>query len=231
MTIEGIIKRIIAEHNKHRHHRTADEHKEHFILVIEAKHKHQHPKYWQEKLEELQENNPKVKEILAKINHHQHHLGDYYLKFGMKIDLNKTSPEAENLRKVMDLIMEGLKSDTDDDKPKIIAVDESKPLNQEISEPENELLQYKGVSNKKRKLRQLYDQDLLEENIIKGIAVSILAETDGNAKIAADVLTTAGLKIIKSMNKEELKELSGALKSAASLPELNYTTQYGEPSR
>lgn len=205
MSIENVIRHIIDHHNQNGndfHHR-----------------------YWHEKLEHI--NSDSCHQIVRQMDHNQHHIGDFYRQSGMKVDLNRESNEATAILKVMNFIIGGLtKEDGKEDRS--VEIDEKLFFEQQtndyeiVDEFESELLQYQQIyrtdGSKSRKLAQM---DLLEEVDIKAIAVSILAETNGSVKMAKDILTVAGMKIIKQMNVGELKHLRGDLQSISTQTDAN----------
>ena len=200
MTVENVIQRIIDRHNQ----------------VDNAG----HHRFWYEKLG--QEHSEKAKDLIDQLDHNQHHIGDYYRENGLRIHLEKESLEANNLLKVMKFIFAGL---TDDESSPNKTVDVGKEmfLGQEIKDDfGSELAQYKSAySNYKQKPRSVIGVDILEEAEVKAIAVSILAETNGSVRMARDILTFAGLEIIKGMNVPELKNLTATLKSLSTQTDLN----------
>ena len=65
--------------------------------------------------------------------------------------------------------------------------------------------------NKSLNPRSILAPDLLEETYIKAIAVSILAETNGNSKLAESVLLNGGLQAMKQLDIKDLRSLLGDL--------------------
>ncbi len=196
MSIENVIKHIID------HHYQKDG---------------EHHDYWHQKLEGL--DSDVVHKIITQMDHNQHHIGDVYRHHGMKVDLNRESGEATAILKVMNFIIGGLTKD-EGREDKAIEIDEELFFTTDIpdscivDEFESELLQYKqiyGTDNKQS--RKLETMELPEEVDIKAIAVSILAETNGSVKMAQDILSVAGLKIIKNMKVAELRHLRADLQS------------------
>ncbi len=197
MAIENVIKHIIDHHNQ----RGNDT----------------HHRYWHTKLETV--DSDAARQIIDQLDHSQHHIGDAYRQNGMRIDLNRETPEANNILKVINFILVGL-ANNEGKEDKAIEVDEELFLSEDISalnvvdDYESELLQYKQIyGHNGKKSRTLTEMELPEEIDIKAIAVSILAETNGSVKMAREILTVAGLKIIKQMNIGELQHLRGDLQS------------------
>ena len=93
MSIENVIKHNIDHHNQ-----------------IENQ---EHRRYWHQKLNDVK-NDSGVAEIISKLDkvfdprNNNHHIGDYYRRSGMKIDLHTKSSESTNLLKVINIIVEGL---------------------------------------------------------------------------------------------------------------------------
>ncbi|MES2678045.1 MAG: hypothetical protein V4612_07040 [Pseudomonadota bacterium] len=200
MTVENVIRRIIDHHNQ---------------IDNEG-----HHRFWHEKLEH--EHSKRAEELIDQLDHTQHHIGDYYRENGLRIHLEKESPEATNLLKVMKFIFAGLNQD-EGAPNKTVAVDRELFLGQEIvDEFDSELAQYQQIyGSYKQKARSMTSIDLFEEEEVKAIAVSILAETNGSVKMAQDILSFAGLKIIKSMNIPALKNLTATLKSLSTQTDLS----------
>jgi len=199
LTVENVIQRIIDHHNQvdnDNHHR-----------------------FWHEKLEH--EDGGKAQELVDQLDHTQHRIGDYYRENGLRIHLEKESPEAFNLLKVMKFIFVGLSEDGSPNK----TVDVGKEifLGQEIKDEfGSELAQYKSVyGNYKQKSRSVTGVNTFEEEQVRAIAVSILAETNGSVRMAQDILSFAGLKIIKGMNVPALKNLTATLKSLSTQTDLS----------
>ncbi len=200
MTVENVIRRIIDHHNQvdnDNHHR-----------------------FWHEKLEH--EDGEKAQELVDQLDHTQHRIGDYYRQNGLRIHLEKESPEASNLLKVMKFIVAGLTKD-EESPNKTVDVDKEMFLGQEIKDEfGSELAQYKSVyGNYKQKSRSVTGVNIFEEEEIRAIAVSILAETNGSVRMAQDILSFAGLKIIKGMNVPALKNLTATLKSLSTQTDLS----------
>ncbi len=191
MPIEGVIRRIIDHHNQ---------------FPGDSNHK-----YWHTKLEHIE--GEKAKNIINQLDHSNHHIGDFYLHNGMRINLEKESPQALELLKVMNFIAVSLIGDGGAEN--MIKVGKKLFLKQESKKDfEDELLQYKQIyRDVKKNRRSLIEIDLPEEVVIKTIAVSILAETNGNAKMATDLISSGGIETIKKMNVTELQHLIGELKS------------------
>jgi hypothetical protein len=205
VSIENVIRHIIEHHNQNGndfHHR-----------------------YWHEKLEHADSDS--CRQIVRQMDHSQHHIGDFYRTNGMRIDLNRESNEATAILKVINFIIGGLTKD-EGKEDRSVEIDEKLFFEQQaadyeiVDEFESELLQYQQIyctdGSKSRKLAQM---DLLEEVDIKAIAVSILAETNGSVKMAKDILTVAGMKIIKRMNVCELKHLRSDLQSISTQTDAN----------
>ena len=184
-----------------------------------------HHRYWHEKLEGL--DGDVVHQIIKQMDHNQHHIGDCYRQSGMKVDLNRKSDEATAILKVINFIVGGLtkeegKEERSVEIDKQLFFTQQTPDSDIVDEFELELLQYSqiyGVNGKKS--RSLTQTDLPEEVDIKAIAVSILAETNGSVKMAKDVLSAAGMKIIKKMNVGDLQHLRADLKSISTQTEVN----------
>jgi hypothetical protein len=214
MSIENVIKHIIAHHNQ-----VGDDN---------------HHRYWHEKLEDC--DGDRVHQIVKQMDHSQHHIGDCYRQTGMRVDLNRESHEATAILKVMNFIMGGLTKDEEKDWGKddrTVEMDEKLFFEQQtpdceiVDEFESELLQYKQIYNTSgKKSRHLETMELLEEVNIKAIAVSILAETNGSVKMAKDILSMAGMKIIKQMNIGELKHLRGDLQSISTQTDPDVRTRH-----
>ncbi|MCE3255393.1 MAG: hypothetical protein K0R25_887 [Rickettsiaceae bacterium] len=182
-----------------------------------------HHHYWHQKLENL--DGEEAKKIIDDLDHSNHHVGDYYRRNGMRISLDKNSEESTNLLRVMYCIVHGLRTD-EGGKDKQVLPDEIFPTNPEQTDRkqvhDNLLLKYKQIyGDRKQESRSLASADLPEEIVVKAIAVSILSETNGSVKMAQDILSTAGLKILKSMDAKELRYLIGDLKAISTLTDDN----------
>jgi hypothetical protein len=96
--------------------------------------------FWTKKLE--QENNPKIPKILSAIKKERHHLQDYYLKYGMTINLEKESKEATNLKQIINFIYNNLNSPSSEDgrESKMVSISKANFSNQ--AEEKNQLLQF-----------------------------------------------------------------------------------------
>ncbi len=205
MTIENVVRHIINHHNQ-----VGDD---------------VHHRYWHQKLEE--EKVDVARQIIKKLDHSQHHIGDCYRQSGMRVDLNRKSHEATAILKVMNFIVGGLtKGDGREDKS--VEVDEKMFFETQtpdcdiVDDYESELFQYNQIYNVNAKqTRTLTQADLPEEFDIKAIAVSILAETNGSVKMAKEILSVAGLKVIKRMNIADLQHLRADLKSISTQTEAN----------
>ncbi len=201
MSVKNVIRHIIDHHNQ-----AGDD---------------SHHQYWHQKLETIDSNAARqiIKQLDHGQHHERHHIGDCYRKNGMKIDLNRKSDEATNILKVMNFIVGGLtKDDGREDRAVDINtklfLDQQAPEGGIVDEYGSELLQYQQIyGTKGKKSRGFSEMELLEEVNIRAIAVSILAETNGSAKIAQDILSAAGLKIIKKMDIGELQHLRSDLQS------------------
>jgi len=197
VSIENVIKHIIAHHNQ-----VGDD---------------AHHRYWHEKLESCDGDG--VRQIVEQMDHNQHHVGDCYRQTGMRVDLNRASHEATAILKVMNFIVGGL-TKNEGKEERTVEMDEKLFFEQQtpdceiVDEFESELAQYKQIYNTGgKKSRHLETMELLEEVDIRAIAVSILSETNGSVKMAKDILSVAGLKMIKRMNIGELRHLRGDLQS------------------
>jgi hypothetical protein len=196
VSIDNVIKHIIAHHNQ-----VGDD---------------AHHRYWHQKLEGL--DGKVAHQIVKQMDHNQHHIGDCYRQTGMRVDLNIESHKATAILKVMNFIVGGLTKE-DGKEERTVEMDEKLFFEQQtadcdiVDEYETELLQYKQIYGAATKGRKLDEMELPEEIDIKAIAVSILAETNGSVKMARDILTVAGMKIIKKMNVGELQHLRGDLQS------------------
>ncbi len=197
MAIENVIRHIIDHHNQ----RGNDS----------------HHRYWHRKLETV--DSDAARQIIDQLDHNQHHIGDAYRQGGMRVDLNRETREANNLLKVINFILVGLVN-SDGKEDKSVEVDQElffakgTPQCDIVDDYESELLQYKQIyGHNGKQSRTLAEVELPEEIDIKAIAVSILAETNGSVKMAKEILTVAGLKVIKTMNVGELQHLKGDLQS------------------
>ena len=184
MSIDNIIKHIIDHHNQ----------------VENAERK----RYWHQKLvatdsQEAREIASTLEKVLDPKNAN-HHIGDFYRKSGMKIALDRNSSESTNLLKVINTIVQGLKnSDTEGN---LTARGKDLIILSHGDDNQAELLQYKQIyGDQKERDRSLAEMDLPEEFEVKAMAVSILAETNGDVKLAKDILSVSGLKIIKKLTK------------------------------
>ncbi len=167
--------------------------------------------------------------LLAELNSSgSHHIGDLYRKTGMKINLNDLNhEEAIKIKsiiqfikdKIGNLILLKIKSEHD----KLLASGDSgnKELslgqNQKqgnLSQQQHQKIIFFGVEfNKSLNPRSMVAPDLLEETYIKAMAVSILAETNGNSKLAESVLLNGGLQAMKQLDIKDLRSLLGDLQA------------------
>ena len=165
--------------------------------------------------------------LLAELNSSgAHHIGDLYSKTGMKINLNDLNhEEAIKIKSVIqfikgkigNLILLKIKAEHD----KLLASGDSgnKELslgqNQKqgnLSQQQHQKIIFFGMEfNKSLNPRSILAPDLLEETYIKAIAVSILAETNGNSKLAESVLLNGGLQAMKQLDIKDLRSLLGDL--------------------
>ena len=165
--------------------------------------------------------------LLAELNSSgAHHIGDLYRKTGMKINLNDLNhEEAIKIKSVIqfikgkigNLILLKIKAEHD----KLLASGDSgnKELslgqNQKqgnLSQQQHQKIIFFGMEfNKSLNPRSILAPDLLEETYIKAIAVSILAETNGNSKLAESVLLNGGLQAMKQLDIKDLRSLLGDL--------------------
>lgn len=138
------------------------------------------------------------------------HVGDFYRKSGMKIDLkNESDPAVKSLKTVMDYISKNW--DSSDSSSDGSSGNEEKAKSFEKDGLGIEF----GDEDWSSKSRNLNSIDLPEEMMIKAIAVSILSETDGDCDLAKNVLDSGGLKMIKSMSLKGLQKLIENLKSVS----------------
>ena len=147
----------------------------------------------------------------GRIQNSDHHIGDFYRKNGLSLDLETPeSVAAQDLSKLVNYIcLEILKDAYKDDDSKIERIKDDQNLGK------SPLMIYKQFYGDNVKQRSLASMDLLDEANIKAIAVSILAETNGNSQIAYEILTTSGLEIIKSMSKRELDFVKADLQTTS----------------
>ena len=170
-------------------------------------------------------------ELLKELNSsNAHHIGDLYRKNGMKINLGDlNSEEARRIKSIIQFIkgrignaiLLKIKAEND----KLLVNSNGEAGNKERALGQNEAqgnlsqVQHQKIIffgrefNKSLNPRSITEPDLLEENYIKAIAVSILAETNGNSKMAESVLTNGGLQAIKQLDIKDLRNLLGELQS------------------
>lgn len=136
------------------------------------------------------------------------HLGNFYLNSGMKINIdNQSDPAAVSLKSLMDYIKKNWDSSGDNN-------DNGSSDNQEKNKTNLEdQSQDQSTDSDHTKPRSIDSVDLPEETTIKAMAVSILAETDGNCDLAKEVLNIGGLKMMKSMSPRGLDKLIKDLES------------------
>ena len=191
MSIENVLKHIIDHHNQ-------VEGQGHNVSMIRKDSGEGHHHYWHQKLEEVDSKASLA--MVERVEHNLHHIGDLYRQGGMKINLKKKSTEAENLIKVMNFIIHGM---TQGDMA------------------EGSILESYLEDGEHHKVRSLDEVDSLAEYEIKAIAVSILAETNGNVGMAKDILTISGFSILKKMNANELQHLKSDLQSISACEDDN----------
>jgi hypothetical protein len=222
MPIKNIIKNIINHHNK------VEEEQHHYWLHKLEKfggfksipsHALASPAHENQGFSRCQspseDGNRHVTQIINSLNHLDHHIGDFYRKFGMGINLGDSSKKAADLLQVMGFITNGLVNEENVDIRPIVDEEDVDDLEKMPNlTHKNALDKYRQLYGRKnRKQRLLFAMDLPEEIEIKAIAISILAETNGNVQMAHDILSVAGLKIIKSMSHTELRHLKADLQA------------------
>ncbi|MDA0902181.1 MAG: hypothetical protein O3B09_02065 [Proteobacteria bacterium] len=170
------------------------------------------------------------------------HIGEYYRQHGMKIDPQAPNdPKAIALKEIMDDIKRNIKADDHFKELAEEEIEHSQKLNEESDDETYEAEKIRSLGNGKKKKRMfilgkwlelsdhsrsLHSVDLLEEYCIKAVAVSILAETNGNSKIARKILNEAGgMKIIKSLDVESLRELLTDLQDILADPAIEKTIE------
>ncbi len=140
-----------------------------------------------------------------------HAVSRFYRSQGMHILPN--SEQYEALKEVMDYIKEDFRSS---ENIHHICEDQQNELEKEnmVRKHTNEDEIGKDVilfCGKKYKLRDEYraeyEMDTIEEFYIKALAVSIMAESDGNSKVAKDILDKGGMAIVKNLDQESVVEL------------------------
>lgn len=171
------------------------------------------PSYWRKAVNEIQQ-----KEIFS-IAPEDYYFSDEFFESkgrffraqGMTIHANHD--QYESLKEVMDY----LKNDPDSSKHiheiceehKLELLDKRAALNADLDEETGkDLILFHGHKYQLREhFREEYAVDTIEEFYIKALAVSILAETDGNSKIARDILEGGGMLIIKNLQPESVVSL------------------------
>lgn len=162
--------------------------------------------YWREKLVHDGEIGKKFNDLDHSENSH---VGDFYRKSGMKIDLrNESDPVVESLKTVMAYIVNNWDSNGSGSDGSSGNKERAKSF--EKDGLEIGIIDDEDLSTKSRDAESI---DLPEETVIKAIAVSILSETDGDCNLAKNVLDSGGLKMIKSMSPKGLQKLIENLKS------------------
>ena len=157
-----------------------------------------------------------------------HHIGNLYRKSGIKINLGDShSEEAKKIKSMMQFIKSNLgdsillkiKAENDKLTGEGDSTNQGLALGQNqkqgnLSQEQHQKIMFFGMEfNKSLNPRSMTDPDLLEETYIKSIAVSILAETNGNSKVAESVLSNGGLMAIKQLDVKDLRNLLSDLQS------------------
>jgi hypothetical protein len=217
--LEKITKHVIDNHAGKRSALSTSENsvKNHksCIADILKNHDEHNIKLWRDELMKLVKENPEIMELITQIDGLEHHIGDHYLKQGMKI--KRYNEEMKNIISIMNFI-KSLSEDHENEKTKTAILGK----NQEETSGKGKgssLLEHKGVYNagENAQIRSLEEALLPEESAVRAIAVSILAETNGNSEIAKEILSISGLKMLKSMDPKALVHLQEDLQAISSM--------------
>jgi hypothetical protein len=168
------------------------------------------PFYWRVSINQLQH-----KEVFKidreEYSKESHNVGRLYRSQGMSILPN--SQQYAALQEVMDYIKSDMTSSenihnicedqqTELEKDKVVHPDDHE------QESGKDIILFCGRKFKLReKYRSEYAMDTIEEFYIKAVAVSIMAESDGNSQVAKEILDNGGMAIVKNLNQESVMEL------------------------
>lgn len=163
-------------------------------------------------------------------------VGDFYRKNGMRIDLaDKENDQAQKIDSIMEYIKQGVGDDfkkvameqyedivggedrdgnggqdKELEKGQVATVQvlgEGGEVKERLYDKEKEVEFFGQIYSKAVKSRSIVSMDSLEETYIKAVAVSILAETDGDDSIAREILQNGGMSVVKSLDRNGLRDL------------------------
>jgi hypothetical protein len=149
--------------------------------------------------------------------------GRFYLYHGMRIDLGKETPESLPIIELMRIIRENHDKNDIFDKMADIKIKEDKvkknqktgliSMIKDISSSDsdggsaNQELEMELQPEKQEDVRSNTEHLRLEELYIQSVAVSLLAESDGNSSVAKEILFNGGMEAIKKMDVASLKTI------------------------
>jgi hypothetical protein len=153
--------------------------------------------------------------------------GKFYLYYGMRINLKKPSEEAKQIIELMHIIRKSHTKNDIFDKMADIKIQENKIKNNQQNSlisiikssskstlnsssdddggSSNQELEKEVTQEKNPEINNIHEHLRLEELYIQSVAVSLLAESDGNSAIAKKILHNGGMEAIKKMDVNSLK--------------------------
>lgn len=163
-------------------------------------------------------------------------IGEFYRLYGMTIKFNKNDPKAQAIIDLMHIIrrshtkndifnkLADVKIKEDQLKNKktslISMINDSKSQISNTEDSDSSSNQEKEITiEKKEKNNDHADHLRLEELYIRAVAVSLLAESDGNSAVAKEILYDGGLDAIKKMDITSLRAILDQLNNIT--PEQN----------
>lgn len=171
------------------------------------------PDYWRRHFQKKSPNNIKTNSKKGK----------FYLHYGMRINLKKQSEEAKKIIELMHIIRKSHTQNDIFDKMADIKIQENKIKNNKENSlismikssnnsgsddgggSSNQELEKEVINKKNPEIRNINEHLRLEELYIQSVAVSLLAESDGNSAIAKEILHNGGMEAIKKMDVNSLK--------------------------
>lgn len=149
--------------------------------------------------------------------------GKFYLHYGMRINFRKQSKEAKKIIELMHIIRKSHTQNDIFDKMADIKIQENKIKNNRKNSlisminssnisgsddsggSSNQELEKEVINKKSREIHNINEHLRLEELYIQSVAVSLLAESDGNSEMAKEILHNGGMEAIKKMDVNSLK--------------------------
>lgn len=175
------------------------------------------PDYWRNNFKKNTRNAPTKENKIGK-------KGQFYLHYGMRVNLKNKTEEALAIIELMHIVRKEHTKNDIFDKMADIKIHEGKIKNSKnsgllsmIKDIESSGDDSGGSSNQELEKSVLLEKkpeeiDMtkhlrLEELYIQSVAVSLLAESDGNCAIAKEILHNGGMDAIKKMDVSSLKSI------------------------